>query len=83
MKHTKTWTCACGITHEVSTLHVYAKCPKCKGQMKLRSFGGDIDKEDLILIVMQWLTEAGIDFPEPYKSLIDTDWDDWDEYFSD
>ena len=78
----KRWRCfQCKQECASSTLRVYATCENCGELTKLRSFGGEIDVEDLILIILQWLAQAGVTIPQEFKSLVYNNWDDWDEYY--
>jgi hypothetical protein len=47
----------CDSTMEVSPLALYAVCPACRQRVKLRSFSGAPEIEDVIDAVLEWLAD--------------------------
>ena len=49
----------CGAVFAVSPFDIYATCPVCKTRLKVRSFGGGLEIEDLFDAVFTWLNQPG------------------------
>jgi hypothetical protein len=49
----------CGSTFRVPALDIYAPCPTCGTRIKVRSFGGGPELEDVFDAVARWLTRPG------------------------
>lgn len=49
----------CGERFSVPALEIYATCPRCGDRIKIRSFSGLMETEDVIDAVLQWLSRAG------------------------
>lgn len=47
----------CGSTFSTSPLAIYAACPHCGERLKLRSFGGVPEIEDVIDAVLEWMND--------------------------
>ena len=45
----------CGNTFAASPLAIYATCPHCGQRLKLRSFAGVPEIEDVIDVVIEWM----------------------------
>src|SRR5437588_8855010 len=49
----------CGSTFEVSPFDIYADCPRCKAQIKTRSFSAGSEIEDVFDAVFEWMNQPG------------------------
>lgn len=49
----------CGTTFAVSPFDVYATCPGCGTRLKVRSFGGSPELEDVFDAVFTWMNQPG------------------------
>ncbi len=50
----------CGARFTVSPFDIYAVCPRCGTRIKMRSFAGDTEFEDVFDAVFEWMsTPAG------------------------
>jgi hypothetical protein len=49
----------CGAQWRVSPFDIYAKCPHCGISVKVRSFSGSVEIEDLFDAVFEWMNQAG------------------------
>jgi hypothetical protein len=49
----------CGHKWTVSPFDFYAACPHCSERLKLRSFSGVSELEDVFDAVFEWMTRAG------------------------
>lgn len=49
----------CGTTFESSPLSLYATCPKCGTQIKLRAYSAAPEIEDLFDAVIEWMSQPG------------------------
>ncbi len=49
----------CGQTFFVSPFDFYAECPQCRTRIKVRSFSGVIEIEDVFDAVFAWMNRAG------------------------
>ncbi|MFO0928785.1 MAG: hypothetical protein U0736_17490 [Gemmataceae bacterium] len=49
----------CGTTFQVSPFDIYAPCPYCKTRIKVRSFGGPAELEDVFDAVLSWMLQPG------------------------
>jgi hypothetical protein len=49
----------CGETFHVSPFEIYADCPRCGDRIKVRSFAGRVEIEDLFDAVFAWMTQPG------------------------
>lgn len=47
----------CGVTFAASPLAVYAACPHCGQQVKVRSFAAVHELEDVFDAVLEWLNQ--------------------------
>jgi hypothetical protein len=47
----------CGERFAVPALDIYAVCPKCRTQIKVRSFGAAAELEDVFDAVLEWMTD--------------------------
>jgi hypothetical protein len=47
----------CGTMFRVSPFDIYATCPVCKSQIKLRSFAAVTELEDVFDAVMAWMLQ--------------------------
>ncbi len=47
----------CGETHTVSPFDIYAECPRCGEKIKVRSFSGVPEVEDVFDAVFEWMLE--------------------------
>ena len=77
------WTCGqCGRHVECSSLLINGECDGCGARSKLRAYTGATDLEDIMLIALRWLQDAGVEAPAELAKLSGR-WEDWDEYYSD
>ena len=51
----------CGAQWSVSPFEFYAKCPHCGVQLKMRSFSGCVEIEDVFDAVFEWMNQPGVD----------------------
>ncbi|HXD87936.1 MAG TPA: hypothetical protein VN641_15725 [Urbifossiella sp.] len=51
----------CGELFQASPLAIYAECPVCKKQVKIRSFSSNPDIEDVFDAVLGWMHQLGAD----------------------
>ena len=51
----------CGATWSVSPFDIYANCPHCGERLKVRSFSGCVEIEDVFDAVFEWMNQAGVD----------------------
>jgi hypothetical protein len=49
----------CGQRFSVSSLAIYARCPACGAQIKLRSFSAAPEIEDVFDAVLEWMQRDG------------------------
>jgi hypothetical protein len=49
----------CGEKWVVSPFDIYARCPQCGAQIKLRSFSAAAEIEDIFDAVFEWLQRPG------------------------
>jgi hypothetical protein len=49
----------CGQRFVVSPFDIYATCPKCSSQIKIRSFSGTAEIEDVFDAVFEWMNQPG------------------------
>jgi hypothetical protein len=47
----------CGGTFYVSPFDIYARCPQCMSDIKLRSFSGVTEIEDIFDAVFEWIDQ--------------------------
>jgi hypothetical protein len=47
----------CGIRFTVPALNIYVRCPRCAAEIKVRSFAGADEIEDIFDAVLLWLKE--------------------------
>lgn len=45
----------CGEAHTISSLDIYAGCPRCGEEIKVRSFSGIPELEDVFDAVLEWM----------------------------
>ena len=65
----------CDSTFTVSPFNFYAVCPKCEIRMKVRSFSGAAELEDVFDAVLEWLSEpkAKMHFEKRQEEIVE-DW---------
>jgi hypothetical protein len=51
----------CGIRFEVPVFDFYAQCPQCATRVKVRSFSGLTEIEDLFDAFFEWMSQPGAD----------------------
>jgi hypothetical protein len=49
----------CGERFSASPFDIYAECPKCGARLKVRSFSGVTEIEDVFDAVFSWMTQPG------------------------
>jgi hypothetical protein len=49
----------CGQWFVVSPFEIYATCPQCGAQLKIRSFSGATEVEDVFDAVFAWMNQPG------------------------
>jgi hypothetical protein len=49
----------CGARFSVPGLAIYADCPRCGTRIKVRSFSGAAEVEDVFDAVLEWLNQPG------------------------
>ncbi len=49
----------CGQRFAVPPFDFYATCPQCGSQIKVRSFSGCVELEDLFDAVFEWMNQPG------------------------
>lgn len=49
----------CGARMLVSPFDFYTTCPRCGAEVKLRSFSGVIEIEDVFDAVLEWISQPG------------------------
>ena len=49
----------CGKTFFVSSFDIYATCPQCMTNIKVRSFSAETEIEDVFDAVFEWVSHAG------------------------
>jgi hypothetical protein len=49
----------CGETFQVSPFDIYADCPRCGSRIKVRSFAGGVEIEDVFDAVFAWMIQPG------------------------
>ena len=49
----------CGAQWSISPFDIYAKCPQCGASIKVRSFSGCAEIEDVFDAVFEWMNHAG------------------------
>ena len=49
----------CGSKFPASSLALYATCPRCGHQIKLRAFTGGCEIEDVFDAVLEWMSQPG------------------------
>ena len=47
----------CGETNQISPFDIYLNCPKCGQRIKVRSFAGVTEIEDVFDAVFEWLND--------------------------
>jgi predicted nucleic acid-binding Zn-ribbon protein len=47
----------CGTTFSASPFDIYADCPSCGARIKVRSFGGTTELEDVFDAVFEWMSD--------------------------
>ncbi|MBI3823279.1 MAG: hypothetical protein HY289_11470 [Planctomycetes bacterium] len=47
----------CGTRWSVSPFDIYATCPKCRAEVKLRAFSGCAEIEDVFDAVFEWMNQ--------------------------
>jgi hypothetical protein len=48
----------CGAQWAISPFDIYAKCPHCGASIKVRSFSGGAEIEDVFDAVFEWMNQA-------------------------
>jgi len=51
----------CGAVWSVSPFDIYARCPRCGLQIKLRSFSASPEIEDVFDAVFEWMNQSATD----------------------
>ncbi len=51
----------CGKRWSVSPFDVYSDCPQCGARVKLRSFTGGAEIEDVFDALFEWMNQPGVD----------------------
>jgi hypothetical protein len=51
----------CGKRWAVSPFDIYSDCPHCGARIKLRSFSGGTEIEDVFDAVFEWMNQPGVD----------------------
>jgi predicted nucleic acid-binding Zn-ribbon protein len=49
----------CGQVFQVSSLDLYTSCPNCGARIKVRSFSGGVELEDVFGAVFAWMSQPG------------------------
>ena len=49
----------CGEAFQVSPFDIYADCPRCATRIKVRSFAGGVEIEDVFDVVFAWMNQPG------------------------
>ena len=49
----------CGESFSVSPFAIYAECPICRSRIKVRSFSGATELEDVFDAVFAWMNQPG------------------------
>ena len=49
----------CGHCFAVSPFDLYAECPRCHARVKVRSFSGGAEIEDVFDAVFEWMNQPG------------------------
>jgi hypothetical protein len=49
----------CGEVFQVSPFDIYADCPRCGNRIKVRSFAGGVEIEDVFDAVIAWMHQPG------------------------
>jgi hypothetical protein len=49
----------CGQRFVVSPFEFYASCPKCGARLKIRSFSGTTEVEDVFDALFEWMNQPG------------------------
>jgi hypothetical protein len=49
----------CGEAFQVSPFDIYADCPRCGNRIKVRSFAGGVELEDVFDAVFAWMNQPG------------------------
>jgi hypothetical protein len=49
----------CGVRFKTSPFEFYAECPRCGTRMKVRSFSGTGEIEDVFDAVFEWMNQPG------------------------
>ena len=47
----------CGSAFEVSRFDIYARCPACDAEVKVRAFSGVTEIEDVFDAVLEWMLD--------------------------
>lgn len=51
----------CGAHFDVSPFDIYATCPRCAAQIKVRAMSGEVELEDVFDAVFAWMDCEGAD----------------------
>lgn len=51
----------CGTRWTVSPFDIYAPCPRCGASIKVRSFSGCAEIEDVFDAVFEWMNQPGVE----------------------
>ena len=49
----------CGYSFNVSRFDIYADCPTCGSQFKVRAFSGNVELEDMFDAFFEWMNQPG------------------------
>ena len=67
----------CNLKFKVSPFDIYATCPQCGTRLKLRSFSGVSELEDVFDAVFEWMNDPkACNFAEQRRAAIAEDDDD-------
>jgi len=75
----------CQHENEFCTIDTYSKCAKCGRSVKLHSFGGGPEVQDVVSLVITWIEKSGrsSEIMNAHRETYGTGWEDWDEWFGD
>jgi len=67
----------CGSKFVVSSFDIYATCPRCRDQLKLRSFSAVAEVEEVFDAVFEWMLQPGArELAERRQQAIESDSDE-------
>ena len=75
--------CSCGGTVSFRAPQMYARCPQCGLEQKLRSFGSADELEDLVDLVLTWLAQDRENLALLAERIeAKQGWGIWDDHFA-